>query len=47
MQGLNLTSHQKEHIEISNIINYGQLYPKIYRLIEFEEISYIILRVPL
>ena len=47
MQGLNLHFAQKEHMEISDIISYGQLYPGIYRLIEFQEISYIVIRVPL
>ena len=45
MQGLNLHFTQKEHMEISDINSYGQLYPGIYRLIELQEISYIIIRV--
>ena len=45
MQGLSLHFAQKEHIEISDINSYGQLHPGIYRLIEFQEIFNIKIRV--
>ena len=43
--GVEFTLTQEEHMKISDINSYGQLYPEIYRLIEFQEISYIIVRV--